>query len=85
MEASMPSTSLDTIDAIELAELLQFIIDWLGSDKQLRRSFAGFAGCPAYGIDELQHDLRRFTFLLGGDDGETLFRADRDDAGGEDQ
>jgi hypothetical protein len=81
MEASMPSTSLDAIDAIELAELLQFIVDWLGSDKQLRPSFVG---CPAYGIDELQHDLRRFTFLLGGDDGETLFRADRDDAGGED-
>jgi hypothetical protein len=85
MEASMPSTSLETIDAIELAELLQFIIDWLGSDKQLRPSFAGFVGHPAYGIDELQHDLRRFTFLLGGDDGEALFRANRADADGEDQ
>lgn len=60
----------------------QFIIDWLGSDKQLRPSFAGFA---AHGIDELQHHLRRFTFLLGGDDGETLFRTNRDDADGEDQ
>jgi hypothetical protein len=81
----MPSTSLDTVDAIELAELLQFIIDWLSSDKQLHRSFAGFIGHPAYGIDELQHDLRRFTFLLGGDDGENLFRADPDDAGDEAQ
>jgi hypothetical protein len=80
MEASMPSTSLETIDATELAELLQFIIDWLGSDKQLRPSFAGFAGHPAY-----EHDLRRFTFLLGGDDGEALFRANRADADGEDQ
>lgn len=68
----MPSTSLDTVDAIELAELLQFILDWLSSDKQLRRSFASFVGHPAYSIDELQHDLRRFTFLLGGDDGENL-------------
>ena len=79
----MPSTSLDTVDAIELAELLQFIIDWLSSDKQLRRSFAGFIGYPAYGIDELQHDLRRFTFLLGGDDGENLFHANQDDASDE--
>lgn len=81
----MPSTSLDTVDAIELAELLQFIIDWPGSDEQLRASFAGFAGHPAYGIDELQHDLRRFTFLLGAHDGEDLFRANRADADGEDQ
>jgi hypothetical protein len=29
--------------------------------------------------------LRRFTFLLGADDGEALFRANRDDAVGEDQ
>lgn len=81
----MPSTSLDTVDAVELAELLQFITDWLGCDRQLRRSFAGFVGHPAYGIDELQHDLRRFTFLLGGDDGESLFRANWDNADGEDQ
>lgn len=80
----MPSTSLDTADAIELAELLQFIIDWLGSDRQLRCSLAGFTGHPAYGTDELQHDLRRFTFLLGGDDGEPLFHANRDNDGGKD-
>jgi hypothetical protein len=81
----MPSTSLDTADALELAEMLQFIIDWLGSDRQLRPSLAGFVGHPAYGIDELQRDLRRFTFLLGGDDGESLFRANWDDADGADQ
>ena len=81
----MPITSLETIDAMELAELLQFIIDWLGSDKRLPPSFAGFVGCPAYGIDELRHDLRRFTFLLGADDGEALFRANLDDADGEGQ
>jgi hypothetical protein len=42
----MPSTSLDTVDALELAELLQSIIDWLGSDRQLRRSFAGLVDQP---------------------------------------
>jgi hypothetical protein len=83
--AAVPSTSLDTADAVELAELLQFITDWLGSDRHRRRSFAGFVGHPAYGIDELQHDLRRFTFLLGADDGESLFRANWDNPDGEDQ
>jgi hypothetical protein len=30
-------------------------------------------GHPAYGIDALRTDLERFTFLLGGSDGEELF------------
>jgi hypothetical protein len=81
----MPVTSLDTADAVELAELLQFITRWLGCDEErLGRSLACFVGHPAYGIDALQNDLRRFTFLLGGDDGEDLFRVNWDDAG-EDQ
>jgi hypothetical protein len=33
----------------------------------------------------LQNDLKRFTFLLGGDDGEDLFRATWDDIEGEKQ
>jgi hypothetical protein len=82
----MPVTSLDTADAIELAELLQFITRWLGSDKQrLSRSLADFVGHPAYGIDAVQNDLSRFTFLLGADDGEDLFRVNGDDAGSENQ
>ena len=28
---------------------------------------------PAYNLGELRQDLNRFTFLLGGDDGESLF------------
>jgi hypothetical protein len=48
----MPLTALDTADAIELAELLQFITRWLGSDQeQLGRSLAHFASHPAYGTD----------------------------------
>jgi hypothetical protein len=30
-------------------------------------------GHPAYNVGELRQDLDRFTFLLGGDDGESLF------------
>lgn len=30
-------------------------------------------GNPAYGLGQLRGDLARFAFLLGGDDGESLF------------
>lgn len=59
----MPSTSLDTADAIELAELLQFLDDWLATDPgQLGASLARFTGSQAYGIQVLRDDLARFTF-----------------------
>ncbi len=70
----MPSTSLDTTDAVELAEILQFISDWLDTDAgQLGASLARFVGHPAYHIGVLHDDLARFIFLLGGNDGEHLF------------
>jgi len=70
----MPSTSLDTAGSIEPAELLQFGDDWLASDPgQPGASLARFAGSTAYGIQVLRDDLARFTFLLGGNDGEHLF------------
>ena len=34
------------------------------------------AGHPAYGLHALRTDLDRFTFLLGGNDGEFLFGED---------
>lgn len=70
----MPSTSLDTADAVELAELLQFPDDWLmtGHD-QLSASLAHFVGSQAYSVETLRDDLARFAFLLGGNDGEHLF------------
>ena len=70
----MPDFSLDLSDAIELAELLQFLRDWLTTDhERLDASLARFVGHPAYGINQLRTDLDRFTFLLGGNDGEPLF------------
>ena len=70
----MPSISLHTGDAAELAELLQFLRDWLATDPhQLDASLTAFVGTRGYDPDHLRADLDRFTFLLGGNDGETLF------------
>jgi hypothetical protein len=70
----MPEVRLDAVDAAELAELLQFLAQWLTRDSgRLDASLEQFVGHPAYNISELRQDLDRFTFLLGGDDGESLF------------
>jgi hypothetical protein len=46
----MPSVPLDAADAIELAELLCFLGDWLESDRgNLTGSLARFTGSTAYG------------------------------------
>jgi hypothetical protein len=64
----------DTSDAIELAELLQFLAGWLTSDpSRLAASLLDYVGRPAYGTPQLQDDLHRFAFLLGGSDGGPLF------------
>jgi hypothetical protein len=73
----MPSISLDTTDAIELAETLQLIASWLAADpERLAASLLQYIGHPAYGPDALRADLNRFTFLLGGNDGEFLLGED---------
>jgi hypothetical protein len=78
----MPQISLDTVDAAELAELLQFLSQWLSRDPdRLGASLEAFVGHPAYGTAQLRQDLDRFTFLLGGDDGESLFGPDPPEAG----
>jgi hypothetical protein len=66
---------LDTGDATELAELLQFLSDWLASDPaHLHASLTRFVGTHGYDLQTLRTDLDRFTFLLGGNDGEALFQ-----------
>jgi hypothetical protein len=70
----MPEVKLDVTDAAELAEMLQFLSQWLTRDAgRLGESLAQFVGHPAYGLGELRSDLERFVFLLGGSDGEQLF------------
>jgi hypothetical protein len=70
----MPDMKLDAADAAELAEMLQFLSEWLSRDPgRLGDSLGDFVGHPAYGITQLRQDLERFVFLLGGSDGEALF------------
>ena len=70
----MPEVRLDVTDAAELAEILQFLSQWLTRDPaRLGASLEQFVGHPAYGTAQLRQDLDRFVFLLGGDDGEALF------------
>ncbi len=74
----MPEIKLGVTDAAELAEILQFLSQWLARDPgRLGPSLAEFVGHPSYGIAELRNDLERFVFLLGGSDGEPLFGPDR--------
>jgi hypothetical protein len=62
----MPAIYFDHGDAIELAEMLTFIADWLsgGQKPTLDHSLATFAGHTAYNTDQLRADLHRFVFLL---------------------
>jgi hypothetical protein len=70
----MPDLTLDLGDAGELAELLQFLRDWLSADvEHLNESLARFVRGPGYTLNELRSDLDRFSFLLRGNDGEPLF------------
>ena len=71
----MPDINLDLSDAIELAELLIFLADWISSSQHqtLTNSLTAFVGHRGYHVDELAATLHRFVFLLGLNDGEQLF------------
>lgn len=73
----MPAVSLDVAGAVELAELLRFLGDWLTADHdQLGVSLHRFVGHPGYDIGQRHADLDRFTFLLaGGDDQQLITRS----------
>ena len=50
----MPDVRLDPADAAELAELLQFLSQWLTRDPaRLGASLEQFVGHPAYGTAQL--------------------------------
>jgi hypothetical protein len=71
----MPDINLELGDAVELAELLTFLADWLSGSQQqpLAHSLTAYVGHERYTIDELRNDLHRFVFLLGLSDGDQLF------------
>ncbi len=57
--------TLDAADAVELAELLDFLNDWLHHHRDVAASYRRFT----FGLltaEELRADLARFSFLLGG-------------------
>jgi len=73
----MPRISLDLADAAELGQLLEFLNDWLLTDRHtLEGSLGRFVGHPGYGLEELRADLHRFAFLIGDTDGRDLFGLD---------
>jgi hypothetical protein len=66
MSGELAPVTLRADDAIELAEMLEFLIAWLDAtdqrlDLELLRHTVG-----SYHRDELLADLARFAFLLGG-------------------
>src|SRR5262245_52941011 len=70
----MPSLSLDLGDAAELAEILQFLSEWLAADEpRLGASLTRFIGSDAYNLSQLRADLDRFAFLIDGTGAESLF------------
>ena len=72
----MRPLSLGAEDAVELAELLEFLHDWIDySSDALAEWLSRFTGV-GYELTELAADLARFAFLLGGD-GERMFRPTR--------
>lgn len=69
---------LNAGEVVELGELLEFVSDWLAADdRSMAESFRRFVGCGLYDLNELQADLSRFVFLLGGDDGASLAGGDK--------
>lgn len=63
----MSGVRLRAEDAVELAELLEFLIDWIEDNYERASRALNLFTAWGYDIDELRGDLARFVFLLGGD------------------
>ena len=70
----MAHLNLDTGDAVELAEMLQFLGGWLASAPNLDASLTRFVGNRGYDLYKLRVDLDRFSILLGADHDEPLLQ-----------
>ena len=61
----MSELPLRDVDALELAEMLEFLRDLLAAEAHaIGPALERFAGYP---LADLRADLARFAFLLGGD------------------
>jgi hypothetical protein len=74
---STRGVTLNPLDAVELGEMLEFVHDWLGSDRPRAGDSLGRFTAGGYTLDELRADLARFAFLLGGDGDRFVHGADR--------
>ena len=73
----MTDVHLDATDAMELAEILLFVRNWLARDNHvLAPSLDDFVGIKGYPLAQLRDDLTRFAFLLGGDHEESFLRGE---------
>jgi hypothetical protein len=67
MSAEVAPVTLAAEDAMELAELLEFLGEWIKADPAgVGEVFNRFTD-GLYDVEELGGDLARFAFLLGGD------------------
>lgn len=68
MSTELAPVTLRADDAVELAELLEFLATWLdATDRRIDLELLRFTGSMAYNLNELLADLARFVSLLGGD------------------
>jgi hypothetical protein len=53
----MSTVTIDTLDAIELAEILDYLLDHVALLAEHNTSSRLFADCSPYGLDDLQADI----------------------------
>ncbi len=72
---------LQAEDAVELAELCEFLADWIEHNtKRADRALIPFVSWfSCYDAAGLQADLRRFAFLLGGSNPTLVFGHDHNE------
>ena len=64
-------------EAVELAEMLEFIAGWLGqASPAMEAHFSSYMAGGSYSLGELRADVVRFAFLCGADP--ELFLAGRE-------
>jgi hypothetical protein len=77
MSSDVAPVTLRADDAVELAEMLEFLIAWLdATDQRLDLELLRFT-VGGYHLNDLLADLARFAFLLGGDGDRFVHGADR--------
>ena len=77
MSAEVAPLTLAAEDAMELAELLEFLAEWIEADPAgVGEVFNRFTD-GLFDVCQLQGELVRFAFLLGGDGGRFVSGAER--------